>query len=62
MSKDDLMKSSVYLLRFEILRQYPDVSLMSAHVALQHHERWDGNETAWLAGDNIIEYARIVHM
>lgn len=46
---------------FEILRQHPDVSLLSAHVAFQHHERWDGNGyPRGLAGDNIIDYARIV--
>jgi len=46
---------------FEILRQYHDVSLLSAHVAFQHHERWDGNGyPRGLAGDNIIDYARIV--
>lgn len=28
---------------FEILRQYPELSLLSAHVAFQHHERFDGS-------------------
>lgn len=62
LSKDEFneIKRHTYY-GFEILRQYPDVSLMSAHVALQHHERWDGNGyPRRLAGDNIIEYARIV--
>jgi HD-GYP domain-containing protein (c-di-GMP phosphodiesterase class II) len=27
---------------YSIIRQYPDLSLLSAHVAFQHHERWDG--------------------
>ncbi len=46
---------------FEILRQYPDVSLLSAHVAFQHHERWDGNGyPRGLAQYDIIDYARIV--
>ncbi|MDD2586220.1 MAG: HD-GYP domain-containing protein [Syntrophomonadaceae bacterium] len=46
---------------FNILRQYDDVPLLSAHVALQHHERWDGNGyPRQLAGENIHEYARIV--
>ncbi|NLU46504.1 MAG: HD-GYP domain-containing protein [Syntrophomonadaceae bacterium] len=46
---------------FEILRQYQDVSLLSAHVAFQHHERWDGSGyPRGLSGENILEYARIV--
>lgn len=46
---------------FEILRQYDEISLLSAHVAYQHHERWDGNGyPRRLAGENIHEYARIV--
>ncbi|HMM21442.1 MAG TPA: HD-GYP domain-containing protein [Selenomonadales bacterium] len=28
---------------FEILRKNPDISLMSAHCAFQHHERFDGS-------------------
>lgn len=46
---------------FEILRQYDEISLLSAHIAYQHHERWDGNGyPRKLAGENIHEYARIV--
>ncbi|MDD3268852.1 MAG: HD-GYP domain-containing protein [Syntrophomonadaceae bacterium] len=46
---------------FDILRKYDDLSLLSAHVAFQHHERWDGHGyPRKLAGDNIHEYARIV--
>ncbi len=45
---------------FEILRQYPDVSLLASHIALQHHERWDGfGYPRALSGENIHEYARI---
>lgn len=45
---------------FEILRQYPEVALLSAHIALQHHERWDGHGYPRnLAGEKIHEYARI---
>lgn len=45
---------------FDILRQYPDISLLSAHIALQHHERWDGHGyPRGLSGENIHEYARI---
>lgn len=46
---------------FEILRQHPDVSLLSAHIAFQHHERWDGNGyPRGLAREDIHDYARIV--
>ncbi|HZK43914.1 MAG TPA: HD-GYP domain-containing protein [Syntrophomonadaceae bacterium] len=46
---------------FEILRQYDDISLLSAHIAFQHHERWDGQGyPRKLHGDQIHEYARIV--
>ncbi|NLB87882.1 MAG: HD-GYP domain-containing protein [Syntrophomonadaceae bacterium] len=46
---------------FEILREYDEIPLLSAHVAYQHHERWDGNGyPRRLAGENIHEYARIV--
>lgn len=46
---------------FDILRSYDDLSLLSAHVAYQHHERWDGKGyPRQLAGDNIHAYARIV--
>ncbi|MDD2619623.1 MAG: HD-GYP domain-containing protein [Syntrophomonadaceae bacterium] len=46
---------------FDILRKYDDLSLLSAHVAFQHHERWDGHGyPRKLAGENIHEYARIV--
>lgn len=45
---------------FQILREYHDLSLLSVHVAYQHHERWDGQGYPRnLAGDKILEYARI---
>ena len=48
-------------LGFQILRKKEGVSLMSAHVALQHHEKFDGSGyPRGLAGDEICEYARIV--
>ncbi|NLK52664.1 MAG: HD-GYP domain-containing protein [Syntrophomonadaceae bacterium] len=46
---------------YEILREYEEISLLSAHVALQHHERWDGGGYPRnLKGDKIQEYALIV--
>lgn len=46
---------------FKILRDYQDLSLLSTHVAYQHHERWDGQGYPRnLTGENILEYARIV--
>jgi HD-GYP domain-containing protein (c-di-GMP phosphodiesterase class II) len=46
---------------FEILRSYSDLSLLSAHIAFQHHERWDGQGyPRGLVGEAIHEYARIV--
>lgn len=46
---------------FGILRKQENISLLSAHVAFQHHERWDGNGyPRGLAKKEIHEYARIV--
>lgn len=48
-------------LGFNILRGHIDLSLLSAHIAYQHHERWDGRGyPRGLAGNDIHEYARIV--
>lgn len=45
---------------YEILRQQEDISLLSAHVALQHHEKVDGTGyPRGLKGDEIHLYARI---
>lgn len=64
---DDLTKEEYMEIKrhpeygFEILRKYPDIPLLSAHIAFQHHERWDGQGyPRGLAGENIHEYARIV--
>jgi len=46
---------------FDILRTYVDIPLLSAHIAFQHHERWDGQGyPRGLMGEEIHEYARIV--
>lgn len=46
---------------FEILRKYHDVSLVSAHCAYQHHERFDGSGyPRGLKGNDIHLYAQIV--
>jgi len=46
---------------YNILRRQFDVSLLSAHCALQHHERFDGSGyPRGLKGGEIHEYAQIV--
>ncbi len=46
---------------FDLLRKQEGLSLLSAHIALQHHERWDGRGyPRGMTGDLIHEYARIV--
>lgn len=46
---------------FDILRKNPDVSLMSAHCAYQHHERYDGSGyPRQLTSNAIHEFAQIV--
>ena len=48
-------------LGFDILRKQSDIPLLSAHIAFQHHEKFDGTGyTRGLAGTDIHEYARIV--
>ena len=45
---------------FEILRKNNDISLLSAHVAFQHHEKWDGTGyPRGLKGNEIHEYGRL---
>jgi len=56
---EEVKKHTVY--GFDILRQYPDISLLSSHVAFQHHERVDGSGyPRGLKENEIHEYARIV--
>lgn len=46
---------------FDILRYQPSISILSAHVAYQHHEKHNGQGyPRGLKGDDIQEYARIV--
>lgn len=46
---------------FEILRHSPEISLVVAHVAYQHHERWSGGGyPRGLRGEEILEFARLV--
>ncbi len=55
---DEIKKHAQY--GFEILRQCQDVNLLSAHVALQHQERWDGSGyPRGLKGTEIHEYGRL---
>ena len=46
---------------FELLRKYPDISILSAHCAFQHHERVDGSGyPRGLQGAEIHPFAQIV--
>ncbi len=55
----EIQKHAAY--GFEILRAYDDIPLLSAHIAFQHHERWDGKGyPRGLNQEQIHEYARIV--
>jgi HD-GYP domain-containing protein (c-di-GMP phosphodiesterase class II) len=48
-------------LGFDILRKNPDISLLAAHCAFQHHERYDGSGyPRGLSGGEIHEFAQIV--
>jgi HD-GYP domain-containing protein (c-di-GMP phosphodiesterase class II) len=48
-------------LGFDVLRKNPDISLISAHCAYQHHERFDGSGyPRSLKDDKIHQFAQIV--
>ncbi|RXT08974.1 HD-GYP domain-containing protein [Ammoniphilus sp. CFH 90114] len=54
---DEIKKHSEY--GFELLRKQVDIPLLSAHCALQHHEKWNGKGyPRGLAGEQIHPYAR----
>jgi HD-GYP domain-containing protein (c-di-GMP phosphodiesterase class II) len=56
---EEIKKHPIY--GFETLRRNPDISLMSAHCAFQHHERYDGSGyPRGLTGNGIHEFAHIV--
>lgn len=56
----EIVRRHTYL-GFELLRRQRNISLFSAHCALQHHERCDGSGyPRALSGKEIHEYARIV--
>lgn len=55
---EEIKKHTTY--GFEILRKCNDLSLLSAHVTLQHHEKWDGTGyPRRLKGKSIHEYGRL---
>lgn len=57
-ASEELKNHTVY--GFEILRREAEFSLLAAHVAYQHHERFDGSGyPRRLKGNEIHEYARI---
>lgn len=48
-------------LGYDILQKYPDISSVSAHVAWEHHEKYDGSGyPRGIKGNEIHEFARIV--
>jgi len=55
---EEIKKHPVY--GFEILRRCEDLSILAAHVALQHQEKWDGSGyPRGLKEEKIHEYGRI---
>lgn len=55
---EEIKKHSTY--GFEILRKNNDLGLLSAHIAFQHHERWDGSGyPRGLKGKEIHEFGRL---
>ncbi|ADY56651.1 metal dependent phosphohydrolase [Syntrophobotulus glycolicus DSM 8271] len=55
---EEIKKHTYY--GYEAIKQNQDFSLLSAHVALQHHERWQGGGyPRGIKGKEIHEYSRI---
>lgn len=62
LSKEEYLEIKKHTLYgFDLLRKQEGLSLLSAHIAFQHHERWDGGGyPRGMTGEMIHEYARIV--
>ncbi len=55
---EEIKKHSTY--GFDILRRNNDFSILSAHVAFQHHEKWNGSGyPRGLKGNEIHEYGKL---
>ena len=55
---DEIKKHSTY--GFDLLRKNKDFSILTAHVAFQHHEKWDGSGyPRGLKGNEIHEYGKL---
>jgi len=55
---EEIKKHTTY--GFELLRKNNDLSLLSAHVTFQHHEKWDGTGyPRGIKGKSIHEYGRL---
>lgn len=58
MEFEEIKKHSTY--GYDILRRNNDFSILSAHVAFQHHEKWDGSGyPRGLKGNEIHEYGKL---
>jgi HD-GYP domain-containing protein (c-di-GMP phosphodiesterase class II) len=56
---EEIKKHTIY--GYDILREQPDIPLLAAHCALQHHERIDGSGyPRGLKGHEIHQYGKIV--
>ncbi|WP_242457517.1 HD-GYP domain-containing protein [Insulibacter thermoxylanivorax] len=67
LKRDKLTKEEMSIIRrhpedgFRMLKDNPNISLIAAHCALQHHERLDGSGyPRGIKGDEIHEYAKLL--